>query len=146
MNIKVDTFYHSEPKEEFVKSKLAEWRSRLSCCSSQQLSFILLLKAIQDLVSPCRILREEAMVREVEERKRREEEARFMAEQQRVREEKEEMERARAEQEENQRLQRQVSRALIRLNCSLVLIMIITIRVETVTKGGSDLHFGWFRK
>ncbi|XP_011607603.2 MAP7 domain-containing protein 1b isoform X3 [Takifugu rubripes] len=54
-----------------------------------------------------RILREEAMAREVEERKRREEEARFMAEQQRVREEKEEMERARAEQEENQRLQRQ---------------------------------------
>lgn len=108
MNIKLDAFYHSEPKEELVKSKLAEWRSCLSCCSSQ-LSFILLLKAVQDLMSPCRILREEAMAREVEERKRREEEARFMAEQQRVREEKEEMERARAEQEENQRLQRQVS-------------------------------------
>lgn len=73
------------------------------------LSFILRMKAIQDLMSPCRILREEAMAREVEERKRREEEARFMAEQQRVREEKEEMERARAEQEENERLQRQVS-------------------------------------
>lgn len=97
MNIKVDTFCHSEPKEELVKSKLAEWMSCLSCCS------------IQDLMSPCRILREEAMAREAEERKRREEEARFMAEQQRVREEKEEMERARAEQEENQRLQRQVS-------------------------------------
>lgn len=49
------------------------------------------------------------MAREVEERRRREEEARFMAEQQRLREEKEAQERARAEQEENERLQRQVS-------------------------------------
>lgn len=48
------------------------------------------------------------MAREVEERRRREEEARFMAEQQRLREEKEAQERARAEQEENERLQRQV--------------------------------------
>lgn len=54
------------------------------------------------------------MAREAEERKRREEEARFMAEQQRLRdenqraqEEKEAQERARAEQEENERLQRQ---------------------------------------
>lgn len=48
------------------------------------------------------------MAREAEERRRREEEARFMAEQQRLREEKEAQERARAEQEENERLQRQV--------------------------------------
>lgn len=48
------------------------------------------------------------MAREVEERRRREEEARFMAEQQCLREEKEAQERARAEQEENERLQRQV--------------------------------------
>ncbi|XP_068431202.1 MAP7 domain-containing protein 1-like isoform X2 [Clinocottus analis] len=61
-----------------------------------------------------RILREEAMAREVEERKRREEEARFMAEQQRVRdeaqqaqEEKEAQEKAVAEQEENEKLQKQ---------------------------------------
>lgn len=56
------------------------------------------------------------MAREAEERNRREEEARFMAEQQRPRdevqrlqEEKEIQQRAKAEQEENQRLQRQVS-------------------------------------
>lgn len=49
------------------------------------------------------------MAREVEERRRREEEARFMAEQQRLREEKEAQERAKAEQEENERLQRQAS-------------------------------------
>lgn len=56
------------------------------------------------------------MAREAEERKHRDEEARFMAEQQRLRdeaqraqEEKEAQERARAEQEENERLQRQVS-------------------------------------
>ncbi|XP_074469623.1 uncharacterized protein LOC141754456 isoform X3 [Sebastes fasciatus] len=61
-----------------------------------------------------KILREEAMAREVEERKRREEEARFMAEQQRVRdeaqqaqEEQEAQEKAKAEQEENERLQKQ---------------------------------------
>ncbi|KAL6099493.1 map7d1 [Pungitius sinensis] len=61
-----------------------------------------------------KILREEAMAREVEERKCREEEARFMAEQQRLRdeaqqaeEEKEAQERATAEQEENERLQKQ---------------------------------------
>lgn len=58
------------------------------------------------------------MAREAEERKRREEEARFMAEQQRLRdevqraeEEKEAQRRAKAEQEENERLQKQVSRS-----------------------------------
>ncbi|XP_047239433.1 MAP7 domain-containing protein 1-like isoform X3 [Girardinichthys multiradiatus] len=61
-----------------------------------------------------RVLREEAMAREAEERKHRKEEARFMAEQQRLRDEaqraEEEMEaqrRAKEEQEENERLQRQ---------------------------------------
>lgn len=61
-----------------------------------------------------RILREEAKVREAEERKRREEEARLMAEQQRLRdeaqrieEEKEAQEKARADQEENDKLQKQ---------------------------------------
>ncbi|KAK5604978.1 hypothetical protein CRENBAI_004701 [Crenichthys baileyi] len=61
-----------------------------------------------------RVLREEAMAREAEERKHRKEEARFMAEQQRLRDEaqraEEEIEaqrRAKAEQEENERLQRQ---------------------------------------
>lgn len=56
------------------------------------------------------------MARDAEERKRREEEARFMEEQQRLRdeaqraeEEEEAQRRAKAEQEENQRLQRQVS-------------------------------------
>lgn len=54
------------------------------------------------------------MAREAEERKRREEEAQFMAEQQRLRDEaqraeqeKEAQERAKAEQEENERLQKQ---------------------------------------
>lgn len=56
------------------------------------------------------------MAREAEERKRREEEAQFMAEQQRLRDEaqraeqeKEAQERAKAEQEENERLQKQAS-------------------------------------
>lgn len=56
------------------------------------------------------------MAREAEERKRREEEAQFMAEQQRLRDEaqraeqeKEAQERAKAEQEENDRLQKQAS-------------------------------------
>lgn len=48
------------------------------------------------------------MAREAEERGRREEEARFMAEQQRLREQKEAQDRARAEQEESERVQRQV--------------------------------------
>ncbi len=62
-----------------------------------------------------RILREERIAREAEERRLREEEARAMAEEQRRRdeaqrlqEEKEAQERAKAEQEENLRLQKQV--------------------------------------
>lgn len=63
----------------------------------------------------CRILKEERIAREAEERRLREEEARAMAEEQRKRdeaqrlqEEKEAEEKAKAEQEENIRLQKQV--------------------------------------
>lgn len=86
------------------------------------------LLRIKDVRSLARVLREEAMAREVEERKRREEEARFMAEQQRLRdeaqraqEEKEAQQRAKAEQEENERLQRQVSEQETR--ASLLFVM-----------------------
>ena len=75
-------------------------------------------KVTKQCLSPprCRILREEAKVREAEERKRRDEEARLMAEQQRrrdeaerIQEEKEAQEKARLDQEENDKLQKQVS-------------------------------------
>lgn len=62
------------------------------------------------------------MAREAEESKRREEEARLMAEEQvkrdeaqRLQEEKEAEERAKAEQEENERLQKQVSKHRLQL-------------------------------
>lgn len=74
------------------------------------------------------------MAREAEERKRREEEAQFMAEQQRLRDEaqraeqeKEAQERARAEQEENERLQKQAS--------DFVLVQSVTLGIS----GGAEM-------
>lgn len=72
---------------------------------------------------PLRILREEAMVREAEERKRREEEARFMAEQQRLRDDAERAQEEKEAQEENERVQRQVSHWVHSATCGRLYIL-----------------------